>query len=318
MKQIIEKGCAQEDHFKMKIGYYDRARDAFGSVLDKIGITRDDKVLLPAYIGWSAREGSGVFDPVSERNIQSVFYALDGTLSIDLDDLKTKIETSGAKAILLIHYFGFVDPHCNTIIETAKAKGMTVIEDAAHAMFTDFVGRACGRSSDYKLYSLHKMLPLLNGGMLIAAQETELPNDTLSYCVYGNPFHYDFEAISQRRIVNYNLISQFLGRGNDLIKTLYNELSDGIVPQTYPVLLPKSNRDKVYQQMNQKGWGVVSLYHTMIDCIDQFEFSETHSVSRSILNLPVHQDVYPELIELMISDLNVIVEKCLYPEQNLV
>ena len=310
MKQRIEKGCSNADNQKMNIGYYNRARDALGSILDEIGIKSRDKIFLPAYIGWSAREGSGVFDPISERQICPVFYKLDGRLNIDADDLTAKIRTIGAKAILLIHYFGFADPQCKTIIKLANERRIPVIEDAAHAMFTDFIGEACGRDGDYTIYSLHKMLPMKSGGMLLANRDKVLPKKARSVCKYGNPFQYDFKEISKKRVENYNLITSYIGTGNELIKPLYEELPSGVIPQTYPILLPLSNRNDMYQKMNDMGWGVVSLYHTLINTIEPKEFSETYELSKHILNLPVHQDTDPTLIGSMIEDLFDVAIKC--------
>ena len=42
--------------------------------------------------------------------------------------------------------------------------------------------------------------------------------------------------------------------------------------------------------MNALGYGVVSLYHTLIDQIRSEEFPEAHYLSRHMMNLPVHQD----------------------------
>ena len=43
--------------------------------------------------------------------------------------------------------------------------------------------------------------------------------------------------------------------------------------------------------MNNEGYGVVSLYHTMIDVLQNKENKEAVKLSKCILNLPVHQDV---------------------------
>lgn len=309
MKQRISKGCSETNNQALNIGFFDRARDAFGSALDAIGLRPGDRVLLPAYIGWSSREGSGVFDPISERGICPVFYKLDRRLNIDTDDAITKMGVCGVKAILLIHYFGFVAPQCKEITKAANDHGIPVIEDAAHAMFTDFVGGGCGRYGDYTVYSLHKMLPMESGGMLLANRGNRLPIDASSYCKYGNPFHYDFGSISQKRIENYGLISSYIGAGTASIIPLHRKLPKSVIPQTYPIFLPFDNRDDVYREMNDLGWGVVSLYHTMINSIEKGEFCSTHELSKHILNLPVHQDIDSNLISLMIEDLFETVKK---------
>ena len=84
-------------------------------------------------------------------------------------------------------------------------------------------------------------------------------------------------------------------------------LSDIIynVPQTFPIVILKGNRDKIYDMMNEKGYGVVSLYHTLIDELQSEVYKDTLWLSQNILNLPLHQDVddnfYKEMMDQLIN-----------------
>ena len=51
-------------------------------------------------------------------------------------------------------------------LKICKKNEAIIIEDAAHALYSDFVDHNCGHFGDYVLYSLHKMLPMRSGGML--------------------------------------------------------------------------------------------------------------------------------------------------------
>jgi dTDP-4-amino-4,6-dideoxygalactose transaminase len=55
--------------------------------------------------------------------------------------------------------------------------------------------------------------------------------------------------------------------------------------------------------MNDAAFGVVSLYHTLIDSIDPEEFPESYALASRIMNLPVHQDAEPEQLTAMIDKL---------------
>jgi dTDP-4-amino-4,6-dideoxygalactose transaminase len=55
--------------------------------------------------------------------------------------------------------------------------------------------------------------------------------------------------------------------------------------------------------MNAAGFGVVSLYHTLISQVPPQSFPAAVRVSRRILNLPVHQDISHEALEAMVSEL---------------
>ncbi len=308
MSQRIEKGCVNEQLFLRPQQYYKQVRQAFGAVLDSLGMDENKKILVPAYIGWSAREGSGVFDPIRERGIQPVFYHMNRNLEIDKDDCIAKIVDSGAKVLLVIHYFGFVDSAAKEIISVAKEKGMVVIEDAAHGLYTDKIGGACGRDGDYTLYSLHKMLPLSDGGILVSNGKP-LPeiNATVSYDIEG----YDFKAISNIRVRNYRVIADALNKtAIKGVTLLRSELEDGIVPQTLPVVINGSDRDLIYAKMNDLGWGIVSLYHTMIEELKTSDFEDELWLSKHITNLPVHQDLDISLINEMVNDFARVVKEC--------
>lgn len=307
MAQKIEKTCKVESAYRRKQKFYKQARLAFGDVLDFLGMGEGDKILMPAYIGWSAREGSGVFDPVKERKITPIFYHMRRNLSIDVFDCKKKIDTEDAKVLLIIHYFGFVDESAKEIIAYAKEKGMTVIEDAAHALYSDKIGRACGCDGDYTLYSLHKMLPFSEGGVLLSNND-DLPagitNDFYDYS------QFDLSAIAEMRISNYRKIKEMLDSyNNHHVHILKSQLEPGIVPQTFPVILTDTDRDQIYSEMNDRGWGIVSLYHTMIDNLQNRDFADECWLSKHISNLPVHQDVDESLIGEMVNDFVRIVEK---------
>lgn len=301
MTQKITKGCELPNNLSFNYCCFDRARDCFAALLDMLEMQSGDKILMPGYIGWSAREGSGVFDPIKVRSIVPVFYHLNERLVIDENDITWKINNSGVKLLLLIHYFGFPDKQAKQYADLAKKNGIIVIEDCAHALLTDLVLGGCGRWGDYSLFSLHKMLPMKTGGLLRVKSNFPVPkNENAS--TYEH-FNYDFYSIANIRRHNYVLLDQIIRGASSSILSLFDNLPYNVVPQTYPIIITNSNRNKIYEYMNEKGWGVVSLYHTMIKEIDTDLFIEENRISGMIMNLPVHQDVNPNLYIDMIDDL---------------
>ena len=263
---------------------HSNARTAFSSYLRDSKHVAGDSVLLPAYIGWSAREGSGVFDPIAELGLKAEFYRLDGALRIDIDHLKRLIDRSAAKTLVIIHYFGYVDPGYETVIALARDAGLRIIEDEAHAMLSDLIGGACGRLGDACIYSLHKLLPVSSGGMLVRNRAADAEDGFQTF------FNHDLAAISVKRRQNALALAGLVQDLEDEVKPLFDWALGDEVPQTFPVLLRRANRNGVYKYMNDAGFGVVSLYHTMIAPINDGDFPEAVSLSRQILNLPVHQD----------------------------
>lgn len=301
MSQTIEKTCINSGAYLRPRQYYRQARRAFGAVLDSLHMGAGSRILVPAYIGWSAREGSGVFDPIRERGITPVFYHMTRRLEINEDDCLRKLEQSGAKVLLIIHYFGFVDPAAKRLIRAARERGVTVIEDAAHALYTDVIGGACGRDGDYTLYSLHKMLPMPEGGVLVSnGPALPAPSESLAYDTAA----YDFLRIAERRTENYRLLAGLLAeRHIPGVTLLRPRLDEGIVPQTLPITVEGADRNEIYAVMNDRGWGFVSLYHTMIEELRGPEYGEEGWLAAHITNLPVHQDADPALMDAMVSDL---------------
>jgi dTDP-4-amino-4,6-dideoxygalactose transaminase len=81
------------------------------------------------------------------------------------------------------------------------------------------------------------------------------------------------------------------------------------VPQTLPVVIPRGLRDDIYFRMNEAGYGVVSLYHTLIEEVTVRAYPEAHRLSRAMLNLPVHQDVAVDAIPGLVAALAEIVSR---------
>lgn len=268
--------------------YTNSAREAWSSIIEEYKKENPfSKILLPAYIGWSANEGSGIFDSVKNANVDFEFYTLDQHLNIDLEDLKYKANNNEKCLVLLVHYFGFIDKKYVEITEWLNQENIYYIEDCAHAWLTDLIGGKCGRNGKKAFYSLHKMLPLPSGGLLVSNGVQEEDIDSI------NPFislNYDLLNIYNRRRKNYQYLVKKLYNIKN-IEILHNELEEGICPQTLPVLLNDVNRDEVYHKMNALNFGMVSLYHTMIKELNHYNAESCSITYKKIINFPIHQDV---------------------------
>lgn len=307
MQINIEKTCKEISNYKKEFYFYNKARDGFSDILKKLKtIYKEYTLLLPAFIGYSPNEGSGVFDPIIENNVNHQFYLLNEDLNVNIKDYKQKIEKIKNKAIvLIIDYFGFIDNKYDDLIEIATKNDAVIIEDCAHALYTDFIDHKCGNEqSDFVLYSLHKMLPYNNGGMIKV-------NDKKYYGIlnnnnYGlNPFEYDLYAISKKRKENMQIIETLLKKCEGITLIRNYEKYKNQTPQTYPIIIKNKDKNILYHKLNEDGYGVVSLYHTMIDELCNNETSV--KISKTILNLPVHQDVNEEQLIAMCKE---IIELC--------
>ncbi len=300
---IIEKRALAPQNHARRLFPFPNARSGLKALLQLLNFDSKDLILLPSYIGWSPREGSGVFDPIRELGIGYAFYRLNACLEIDLDHVEQLLRMRPIRAVLIIHYFGYPDPGYADLVRLSKQHGAAVVEDEAHSFFSDFIGGVCGRLGHACIFSLHKMLPLSRGGWL-ELRDTMYPDAVGQPCPeLDRVFHYDFCAISNRRRALAELWSRLLIGESESFQLLHPSLPQGVVPQTFPVILLRADRDRVFDEMNRLGFGVVSLYHTMITELPTDQFPDSSLVSRRILNLPVHQDTTEEAVSRMLPAL---------------
>jgi dTDP-4-amino-4,6-dideoxygalactose transaminase len=93
------------------------------------------------------------------------------TLNIRAEELELKV-TDRTKALLPVHYVGQpadLDP----ILELASVRGFAVLEDAAHAVGTEYKGRRIGSFPTTSVFSFHpnKNITTGEGGMVVTDDE---------------------------------------------------------------------------------------------------------------------------------------------------
>ena len=273
---IIEKKPTDTEKYRVPWTYFESARAGLKAILE-LPQNKDKKILLPAYIGWSEKEGSGVFDPIKAIGNEYEFYHLNENLEIILDDFHNKGIKNQGQILFLIHYFGLKDPSFKEIKEWAKLYNLTVVEDFAHGIFT-FYNKPIA-DFDYAIFSFHKMFPVEKGGAVLG-----LPSSTDKQYIILQ----DTKEIIQKRQENYVFLRDALLSKVQLLRPALN-LRD--VYQSFPILLKnRKARDAMYYKLNNVGYGVVTLYYALIDEINRDEYPVEHEISDRILNLPCHQD----------------------------
>lgn len=132
--------------------------------LDLAGVRPGDEVIIPA-ITFIATAS-----PVLRKGAKVVFADVQrDTVNMDPADVASKI-TSRTKAIVPVHIGGYpvdMDP----IMDMAREKGITVIEDAAHGFGGTYKGKALGTVGDYGAFSFHEVKNITSlgeGGVLVS------------------------------------------------------------------------------------------------------------------------------------------------------
>ena len=289
----VEKHPTRTDRFIRNRRFCTRARTGFAHLLSSIWPGRPSRILLPAYVGLSPLEGSGILDPISTAGIPFSFYRVGRKLNIDLESLEQELRKEDVFAVLAVHYFGCLQPEIVRVKRLCDLAGAVLIEDCCHCI--DAPGRSIGSTGDYAFFSVHKVLPCDEGGILQcnagARDPGPLPEPLRSSTSTRRTWRdADFASIAARRIQNYRQLNASL-QGVSGLRPFWNELAPGTVPLNLPVLINGVDRFEVYKRMRARGIGVVALYHTLVHEIQPEDFPESYEVSNRILNLPIHQDV---------------------------
>ena len=138
--------------------FFKDGRTALLYGLKSCGVPQGAVVLIPAYVCDS------VISAVNQAGLKCRFYKVLPNLEPDFADLEMK--SGGAEMMLIIHYFGFPQS-LDKIMSFCRKKGLLLIEDCAHALYSNWKGHGLGSFGTFGVFSLRKTLPLPDGGMLL-------------------------------------------------------------------------------------------------------------------------------------------------------
>ena len=127
-----------------------------------LNLTEGDEVIMPSYTFVSTA------NCVELRGAKPVFVDIDPrTMNIDPESIQTAINKN-TKAIFVVHYAG-IPCDIARIKKIARENGLYLVEDAAHAIGSEHLGRAIGSFGDLATFSFHetKNVSCGEGGALI-------------------------------------------------------------------------------------------------------------------------------------------------------
>lgn len=142
------------------------ATAALHLALEAVGVRADDEVVIPAYTFAATGE---VVTYLGARPVLAD-CRLD-TLNVDAGTIEPVL-TTRTKAVIPVHLAGQV---CDMepILDLARARGLAVIEDAAHALPASYKGRPVGTIGDITAFSFYatKTITTGEGGMVTTERE---------------------------------------------------------------------------------------------------------------------------------------------------
>ena len=128
--------------------------------LKALDLPRDARVLIPAFTF------AAVPSAVVHADCVPVLVEVGSNFRIDLDDFRAKLD--GADAILISHMRGHTSD-MDAIMAEAAARGLPVVEDAAHSLGTVWNGRKIGTLGKIGCFSFqsYKLVNAGEGGMFV-------------------------------------------------------------------------------------------------------------------------------------------------------
>jgi dTDP-4-amino-4,6-dideoxygalactose transaminase len=101
----------------------------------------------------------------------------------------------------------------------------------------------------------------------------------------------DLEAIVERRRRNYFFL---LGRLRDVSPPLFNQLPAGVSPLFYPLVV--EDKAEVLARLHARGIEAIDFWKHFHPACDASAFPEVAQLRRSIVEIPCHQDLTPEVM----------------------
>jgi dTDP-4-amino-4,6-dideoxygalactose transaminase len=139
--------------------FFALGRNAIYSVCKSLDLGEGDIVLSPVF------DCDSTLNPYRVLGLSFDFYKSDPyTFEVDIQDLRSRINKK-VKLIHIINHFGFPQPW-DALLKLREETGIPIIEDNAFTLFSKYNGRMLGTFGDFSFFSLYKMIPLIDGGML--------------------------------------------------------------------------------------------------------------------------------------------------------
>ncbi len=224
--------------------YFYFGRNALWWGIKALKLQEGDTVLVPAYCN------DLVYQTFRAQNINVKFFDLTEQLEVTVDTLKQHLDTS-IKAVVLVHYFGWVQSSIEDIKIFCKENNLFLIEDCALTPTSRTERGLVGSWGDISIFSLKKYWAVPNGGLLVVNN----PDVSLSDIpVHTHSAHNQFlEYISQkisalfvRSIAVYKILGYGITMAKFLVKRLHTIPTGSSILDIEHINLGISNISKKY------------------------------------------------------------------------
>jgi dTDP-4-amino-4,6-dideoxygalactose transaminase len=257
------------------------------------------------------------------------------TYNIDADRMEEKI-TSKTKAIIAVHYGG-QPADMKNIMEIAKEYDLKVVEDAAHAVGSQYEnGKKVGSLGNMTCFSFYATKPMTAGeGGMITLNEDDISEELRMLRLHGmtkgawkrylgrNSWYYEVvqagykchptDMTSAIGIEQLKKLDWMNGRRKEIAEYYNENLKDldVILPFTdsklksthhlYPIRLIKCNRDKFIKKMAEKGIAT-SVHFIPLHLMPYYRRTNRYKrgdfpIAEKVYESTVSLPIYPQLKE---------------------
>jgi Mor family transcriptional regulator len=263
---MIEKEAKKKSIILLQRNFTNSAREGLLYILRDNYLAQPKKgILLPAYIGLSKIEGSGIFDPVRDTKIKYSFYKLNKKLEPNLKDIKEKLGTGKFSLILLVHYFGCCQTQLSKFIKLCKSYNVKIIEDCAHTLLSGTkINSQLGKIGDYSIFSIHKTLHTQTGGFYYDLKKDLKKRRTkINKRVFSEFALTDINEILRIRYNNFKFVYNLIKKKKN-VKNFFHHVPKNCVPLNCPIIVKEGFREKLYFSLIKNNIFPTALYHTLI------------------------------------------------------
>ena len=179
-QKVMDEFCLPKWLPKNRTTLFTCARHGLFHGWESLNLPKDSLILVPAFVC------NTVTDPLKQAGAKPVFYHVSENLMPDLNHAEELIKTCGQrkiKAMLWYHYLGF-SHGMKEVKQFCKQHNIYFIEDGAHAIpgGTQMNTKDCpGSWGDVSVFSIRKILPVLNAGALVINNKNLMPKPKISW-----------------------------------------------------------------------------------------------------------------------------------------
>ncbi|WP_289089486.1 aminotransferase class I/II-fold pyridoxal phosphate-dependent enzyme [uncultured Sulfitobacter sp.] len=220
--------------------------------LKALGLPRDTKVLIPAFTF------AAVPSSVVHADCVPVLVDVMDNYRVNMDDFETKL-TDDVGAVIISHMRGHTSD-MDAIMALCDAKGIPVVEDAAHSLGTLWHGEKIGKIGKIGCFSFqsYKMLNAGEGGILI----TDDADIIARAVIMSGAYEHNWKKHKGPHGDNTTELEEAFGRWQNklpLYNTRLSNLSAAVIRPQIPELERRvtdglRNHDYVAAKLNESPW----------------------------------------------------------------